>query len=311
MKSNKIAIIGSPYHGEKISQVLEQSNLNCKIEKLSKNPIKYIRTILSSDVFFLVFAHTSYKFIIFFLIPAWLLKKRLYIEWIGSDVLDLMQSKRRNLKGKLFNRLAVNLCECQWICDELKDCGVTAKVGPYISFSTLFKKQITLKKESPSTAINKNFICTTYAGQGRESLYSIPEIIEVVKDMQYVELHILGHNGENQPRFKNVFFHGWVSQDEVLKIYNKTDLFIRFTKHDGLSYSVLEAMSLGLNVAYSYNLPETFLLKSKDSLKEIIEKLNMKKNETGDISNNKAKNYIYKNFIENKTSENNLTEIFR
>lgn len=308
MKNNIISIIGSPYHAKKIGEVLGQNNLNYRIEKFTKNPLKHINTILSADIFFLVYANISFKFIVLFLIPAWLAKKKVYIEWIGSDVLNLMQSKIKKLRAKFLNRFAVNLCECKWICDELKDCGVTAKVGPYISFSTIFRKEPFNKKQSSDIDFNNSFVCTTYAGQGREDLYSIPEIIEVIKEMPQVELHILGHNGENLPKFENIFFHGWISQDEVLKAYEKTDLFIRFTKHDGLSYSVLEAMSLGLNVAYSYDLPETFHLKSKIDLKNIIEKLNKEKKERGSTINNNARDYIQKNFIENKNSEKNLIE---
>ena len=44
----------------------------------------------------------------------------------------------------------------------------------------------------------------------------------------------------------------------MMEIYKQTSLLIRLTKHDGFSSMVLEALSLGRNVIWTYKIPHCF-----------------------------------------------------
>ena len=45
---------------------------------------------------------------------------------------------------------------------------------------------------------------------------------------------------------------------DMTEIYKQTSLLIRLTKHDGFSSMVLEALSLGRNVIWTYKIPHCF-----------------------------------------------------
>jgi hypothetical protein len=309
MKVNKVALIGSEYHCGKISEVINSSSIEADIITLGSNLASIFKVLRNYDEFYVTYTSTTFKFICAFLVPAFFMRKRVYFQWIGSDVLDLESSKYRTIRAFLSDNLAVNLCECEWIKDELKELGVSATVGPYITFSSLFESLNI--KSSNNDSNNKKLVLTTYAPEGREELYSLNDILSLAKVNKDIILNVVAHTGKGFPQLSNVNYHGWLQKDELDKLYLGSDVFIRMTKHDGLSYSVLESMAIGMQVVFSYNYPFTFTAKNYCDLESVISKFQYRKENGEDIINYQGIEYIKQEFTDSRISENNLLALFK
>ena len=55
--------------------------------------------------------------------------------------------------------------------------------------------------------------------------------------------------------------------------YRNCVLYLRLPEHDGLSFSVLEALSHGRYVGYSHRLPNTYFIDSFARLKDVVRDL--------------------------------------
>jgi hypothetical protein len=54
------------------------------------------------------------------------------------------------------------------------------------------------------------------------------------------------------------------------ELYSKSKFFLRFTEHDGLSLSVLEALYFKLQVLWTYSFPHVYHIKNNDILIESL-----------------------------------------
>ncbi|GAL22095.1 hypothetical protein JCM19235_2789 [Vibrio maritimus] len=309
MKVNKLALIGSEYHSKKISEVINSSGIDADVIKLGSTLKSIFKVLRNYDAFYVTYTSTTFRFICAFLIPAFIMRKRVYFQWIGSDVLDLESSKYRTIRAFLSDNLAINLCECDWIKDELEELGVNAKVGPYITFSSIFESLNV--KSSTVSSNNKKLVLTTYAPEGREDLYSLNDIISLAKIRKDIILNVVAHTGKGFPKLSNVNYHGWLQKDELDKLYLESDVFIRMTKHDGLSYSVLESMAIGMQVVFSYDYPFTFTAKNTSDLESIVSEFQTRKENEEDIVNHQGIEYIKQEFIDSRVSESNLLALLR
>ena len=302
---SKVALLGTEYHSIKVKDILEANTSHrVSIENLNKNIIQYLKFLFKYEYFFIIFPTSSYKFIFFLLFPLFLLRKKVYIEWIGSDVLAL-KAHNSKFKGKLFSLFSQNLCECTWIKEELKVLNVKAEIGPFITFSALFGGANTITNKN-----DKQLNLITYSPKGKEDLYSLNDVLNVTKDMKNVSLNVVAHDGEGLVHNENVIFHGWVDSNKLACLYENSDAFIRMTKHDGLSYSVLEAMDKGLQVIFTYDYPFTKKANDEMSLRAILLEMAKYKDKGGNLINHEGMNFIKQEFIDGKPSEKKLIALF-
>ncbi|WP_061007842.1 glycosyltransferase [Vibrio sp. CUB2] len=303
MRKSKVALLGTEYHSAKIEQELKAMGIEATYERINVSILSYIKLLIRYDYYFITYGRSSYKFIFMFLLPLFLLRRKVYIEWIGSDVIDLRKFYSK-CRARLISKLATNLCECDWIQRELRELSVDSKVGPYITFSSLFNT------EKEKETLPGKLIVTTYAPKGNERLYNLDLIIDTFKGQSDMELNVVAHDGENFDKSDSVKFHGWLDKSDLNNLYDNTDVFVRMTSHDGLSYSVLEAMSRKMQVIFTYDYPNTNRVSTKDDLAEILKKYVNKKKNGEDIINHKGSDFIKDNFVNSKLSENNLKSLF-
>lgn len=309
IKTNKIALIGTEYHSKKVMQILELNNISSDYVENVVTLKSYMNLLFNYKIIFVTYVPVSMKFMIF-LTLAKLTRTKVFLEWIGTDVENLGKRKS-GLVGKLFDLFAINLCECSWLKYELETYNVRAIVGPFITFSSLFEKSGVGEIEKNEVSDPNQVQLVTYAREGREDIYSLIEICEVVNDMSNITLNVLGHRGEGFENMKNVIFHGWVGAGDVRAIYNRSDVFIRMTKHDGLSYSVLEALSYGLQVIFSYRYPCTHLATNKEELKVHIDRLLREKTDGVCLYNYNGIGHIRDTYVVGQVAENNIVNLFR
>ena len=160
------------------------------------------------------------------------------VEWVGTDVLQHAAS------AEAFTREAVwNWCESWWISDELQEAGFDdVDVVPLTC--TLFPGEV--------PPLPERFRVVAYTPEGRHQFYGLPFVVELARRLPDVQFDLLATNGPpGLP--SNVRPRGWVEDmDEVLR---GCTVYLRPVAHDGVSHTVLEALSYGRYVFWTYAFP--------------------------------------------------------
>jgi glycosyltransferase involved in cell wall biosynthesis len=178
-----------------------------------------------------------------------------------------------------------------------------------IAISNLIEKQLlTFNKEIVYNFINKD---PEYSPEtsfknlsfvGRLSAEKNPsDFIDISKDYTDLNFNIFGSGELNRliPNRKNLFFYGYVSNQET--IWKHTDVLLITSKYEGLPYVLIEAMSRGL-IIVSYKVGEIpniiedgkngFLVNNIDEMKSVINKIKMlNKKDSEDIKKASLKTF--------------------
>lgn len=212
---------------------------------------------------------------------ALLFNKKIFIEWVGTDILIASENYKNGFVNKDYIKKCVHLCEVGWTQEELKQIGINAKICDIVTIS--------------SDECNNHKICDdgitvfSYIAQNREDFYGIELILKLAELYPNIKFRIAGTTGVNCKQLNNVKYLGWINNMNVE--YDNCDIFMRLVQHDGLAFSVIEALSRGKWVIYSYPFNYVQTYNNFDELKSVFDKLLQKiKNEE---VNNKAKNFIF------------------
>lgn len=209
--------------------------------------------------------------------------KKFILHWIGTDVLTHISKLRSTkLKSRLYygiwNRLIlrkvkrrsmVNLCCAPWLCEELAEIGIPST---YLPLTTIKKEKFDFHESE------RGYDFMSYLPQGRMNLYNGEEVIKVASKMNIYRfiLVIPDINSINELALKqipdNITIIPRVDFEKMTDIYRNSKCFLRFTKHDGLSLSVIEAMANRMQVFWTYKYPNVHYvnLADRDNLLNLL-----------------------------------------
>jgi len=179
--------------------------------------------------------------------------KKVVQHFIGSDVLSAqIDFKNKNINQKLIEH-SHYLCEVNWIQDELNEINISSEVKALMVYEKFLKPKLF-----------KEFSVLTYMGKGKEQFYGIEDFIKLAQDFPTIQFKIAGiESYVNLP--ENIRCLGWI--DMMDELQNST-VFIRNAKHDGLGFSVIEALSLGRVTFYNYDFPYVNYFEDYNDLKK-------------------------------------------
>lgn len=200
---------------------------------------------------------------VFYIAPK-LLGKKVVIHWIGSDVL-YAASPDRGLFQRLLLRLAyrmadLHLAVAQHLADELEQQGIAAVVLPLVPEMPAFtEEQVSWPRA------NRVYV---YLPKASQQLYGADAVFRLAEEMADTEFLITSHSGEGAPQAPNLKYLGWV--DDMEAVWREVKVHLRLTKHDGLPQTVVEGLTRGRYVIWSYELPYCFLARSPEEAKEAL-----------------------------------------
>jgi len=226
----------------------------------------------------------------------WIRKKPIFlIHWIGSDVLNEKNENPRKILPKLYSLLLnilikfktkrggiINFAVTPWLVDELQNLNISSI---YVPLTSIDKSKL----GNNTGPFVKEFDFISYVPSNRFEFYGGDKIIDLAKrwtDYKFLIIHsdldeIPLEYSKKMP--SNVVFSPRITGTPLYDLYRRSKVFIRFTKHDGLSLSVLESMYYKLQVLWVYDFPYTIKIKDQnwlsDSIPEIIN--NWQPNEDG------------------------------
>jgi glycosyltransferase involved in cell wall biosynthesis len=134
-------------------------------------------------------------------------------------------------------------------------------------------------------------------------------MVDAATHFKSMIFHVIGSDGKDLDAPENIIFHGWISQEEVVALMKKTAIFVRITKHDGNSMSVVEALGNGCEVIWSYPNEKTYLATNSDELISTLENLKIQIEQKGLIPNRSNFEYVSENFKKEIIIGNYIKEI--
>lgn len=226
-------------------------------------------------------------------------KKPLLMLWQGTDVMIATERYHNKTIYLKYIEYAKQFAVAPWLVDELKSIKIKSEV---LSFLWLKPNDKNLKKP-------QNFSCISYLGKGREDFYGWEIIKAAAKELIEVKFYIVGTDGGNLEHVPNIEFCGWLNQDEMLKIYSESSVYIRVPKHDGYAHFIGEALSKGLDVIWNYPHPIGYLADNKATLIQHIKFLKTKFEENNAGRNQKNIDWVKRNLKKEKVLQNFVNQL--
>ena len=288
----KIAIIGNSYFGNILAEQLNKYDTNNEyvFYNTSEKRIDKIRFLLNLPLVNTVYSVSASISEGGALQMAMKFRKKIVQHFIGSDVLTAVEDFKNFRVNNDLVEASKFLCEVDWIKSELADIAIEA----YVVSIAIYDKEIRPKEFEKFTVL-------TYMSQGKEKFYGIDDFIKLAKMFEDVEFKIAGITSYSESLPKNIKLLGWVNMDDE---FQANTCYIRNAKHDGLAFSILEALGYGRVVLYNYNFPYTHYFESFD---ELIRKVSKFKEEfaSGKLSvNYEAIEYIKTQYSKEKVLGN-------
>jgi hypothetical protein len=214
---------------------------------------------------------------------VWFRKDPLIInQWIGSDVAG--EKEKRHQRGinriltGIFNAVwkrklqrggLINLTSAPWLVDELSALGIPATSLP---ITTIDKNKLGTIGSQPV----KDIDFLSYVRFGRFDFYGGDKIVKLAKRWPQYTFMIICKDlqevpcGFTEKMPKNLTVFPRVPSSEMYELYKRSKFFLRYTEHDAVSLSVLEALYFNLQVLWTYDFPYTMKIGTYDALSGAI-----------------------------------------
>ncbi|UCE45676.1 MAG: glycosyltransferase [Methanobacteriota archaeon] len=237
----------------------------------------------------------------------WIQKRpHMIIHWIGSDVSSMIGLSKRDMTKTWLASLATrnlnncrrglgnltNLAGAPWLVDELQSIGIKAE--------EMMLTTIPRNCNQADVSFEKEFDFISYAPYSRFDFYGgrfVHALAEKNPDRKFLVIMPGLTEMQNKPSIgalENVTLLPEVDRQEMAAYYEKSKCLLRPIEHDGLSLSVLEALSHGLSVVWTYPFPFTTRISVLDENAE-TRTLNTVENWTPNIE---GRSYVLEHFSE-------------
>ena len=297
----KILIFGYKYFAKSLASDLQKHDLKNHYVFIDTadniiSKMKSVFEIITADRLFIIGGCINNSKVIDI---ALFLKKEILMEWVGTDVLNAKKSCFNGEKNDKYLYKIKHYCEIDWIEKELLKIGIVANICDIVRLENDY--QIKDDNDASNTVI-----ALSYIGKNREDFYGIENILNLAKIYTEIEFRICGTDGENIIAPPNVLFLGWI--DDMRKEFKKCSIFLRLVEHDGLAFSVVEALSFKKWVIYSQSFEYTYSYNNFDELVKCFQKV--MNNINNKELNKNGKKYVLKRYNKNRVL-NNLVRIIQ
>ncbi len=186
-------------------------------------------------------------------------KKKLVMQWMGTDAKIALERMQSNSLNRKYLEYATHYADAPWLIQEVQQLGVP--------ISLLHFKHLNAVQVAPSY---EQIRVMSYVPQKRQDFYGLPKILQAAKELPDINFDIYGMSEFDGQLPSNVVLKGWTDEESFAKGLSDSAIFLRLTEHDGFSISVLEALSHGCEVIWTYPLEDVHLLQQGQELKEVL-----------------------------------------
>lgn len=215
--------------------------------------------------------------------PVWIKKKPIIINhWIGSDIIGETERNQQHGINRIQNSIQdyifywkwkngglINLAAAPWLIDELSELHINST---YLPITTIDLNELELS----DIHVEKDIDFLTYLPFRSFDFYGGNKIVKLAHRWQHYQfLLVIPDLDEIPPGFfekmpKNVIVFPKVTRSEMFELYKRSKFFIRYTQHDAISLSVLEALYFNVHVLWTYDFPFTQKITTEEILSDSI-----------------------------------------
>jgi len=251
----KIGVIGTAEMPEYLTKNLQLAGLNAVLIPFKRFSLyKYLPLV---DVVIFVFPINKLRLIKM----AKIFGKMTIAKWIGSDVMFGLNERWNDLR-RCLKYIDLHISDAPLLKEELLSVGIRSFLIPIVP------PDLKAKPEQ----LPKELSLLTYIISGKEDFYRAVMVGSVAKRLSDVKFYVV-ENGIVPDAPLNVHHLGFLDKKDMSSIYVKATAFLRLTKHDGISMSVLEALSYGRYVIRSIPFPACIYADTENEIVEAIESL--------------------------------------
>lgn len=177
---------------------------------------------------------------------AAMMKKKIVIHWIGTDVLQAAEAFKKNQKVLNEEYPHIDLVCAKHLQKELQEIGIQADYVPIAP----------LDMEFEAIEVPKTHAVLSYIPQHRESFYGVEKLKALARRHPDIPFYIVANDGENDTdRLPNMHYQGTVGRQEMEELHKKCSIMYRYPEHDGLPLMMLEALGFGRQAINRYPFP--------------------------------------------------------
>jgi hypothetical protein len=222
----------------------------------------------------------------------WLGKQNVVILWCGSDTLEARADFR---KGRVEKWIAsrTHWAGAPWLAEEVRQMGLPCEYVP-----VTWVRAVSNVPPLPA----KFSVLAYLPDAARVNLYGIDHVLELARQLPDVQFTVVGlQPGQRLPAPDNVSVHGWAPS--LVPYYLNATVLWRPVRHDGLSFTALEALGHGRHVLWSYPFGGSIVAPDAAAARVEIERLR-DLHESGNLDVNHAgARFVAENFAPEKIRE--------
>lgn len=250
-----VTSITAPHHAKRVAKLIDADY--CDPNMLALKPHNY-KLVYMVGFFPLMGVN---NFIAFYDNKTNFFKDKLVkvVQWIGSDVLDMM-SKLTFLQIKSlregYNKRFIQLCQSEENLKELEEMGINSELLPM---------PVELNHDIAPFDLPEDFTVAIYDhGQSMDDIYYSGFMGEIIKAMPDIKFIYFGDRLK-VGKDKNCEFMGHRSINEVIK---KASCLLRITRHDGFPVTPVEFLQHNRPTITNVKMEYTEYIKTENRLTE-------------------------------------------
>jgi hypothetical protein len=270
--TRRVAISGLSLFCAEVAQYAEQFlpewepnllRVNSRMEVLTS-----ILRLASCDVWYTIGGPITDRWLY---LAAHLLRKRHVIHWVGSDIAKLHAIP--GILEAVQGPETMHLAEVEWTANQLRAFGLQPRIAP-------------LPPRNCSTAVKplpQKFTILLYVPRTRADFYGVREFERLMARLNGEPIRYLAVGGGqiNPPDGVDATNLGW--RHNLDDVYDEVTTLIRFTRSDGLSLMVLEALTRGRHVLWTQRFPFTTEIHTYDDMEREVRSL-LQAHKRGELS---------------------------
>lgn len=237
----KIAVTGLPFFASRVAATLRQSGLRASAIPPARQAFRdprMLRRLVQADLIYAIGPSVTKNSPLDLLAR---LRKRIVIHWVGSDVEYAIEAWRHGHASERLLHNATHWADASWLAEEVRPTGIRAEERP-------LPMHIAIGEPTPLPNEHRVLISLPAAPH---SAYDIEGTLAVVAALPGVRFTLVGGYDSAAP-LPNLENRGFTN--DMASVYRDHTVFLRLMRHDALSHSVVEALSFGRRVVWTYPL---------------------------------------------------------
>ncbi len=231
---------------------------------------------------------------------ACLFNKPIVQEFMGSDVTTAIADVRHGRVNAKLRRLSTFICNAPWLQDELSNHGIVSTVIPdYVGGVG--------ESALPLPAV---FSVLSYVPDNKEDHYGMDMIVEAARALPQIPFRVVGLKQSRWSIPNNMICLGMVDERALEREMQSATVYLRLTRHDGLSQTVVQALGMGRWVIRSQPMEGTFFSCSSAVTIEHLTRL-FAQFQAQTLSENSAGHAFVKRMYDRETVVGSLVAVMR